>query len=30
MALQAEQRPSSSIAGLPIYWQDATKPAEIE
>ena len=30
MALQAEPRTSSSIAGLPIYWQEATKPPELE
>ena len=30
MALQAEQRTSSSIAGLPIHWQDATKLPELE
>ena len=30
MALQAEPRTSSSIAGLPIYWQAATKTPEPE
>ena len=30
MALQGEPRTSSSIAGLPIYWQEATKPPELE
>ena len=31
MALQAEPRTScSSNAGLPIYWQEATKPSELE
>ena len=30
MALQAEPRTSSLIAGLPIYWQEATKPPELE
>ena len=30
MALQAEPRTSSSITGLPIYWQEATKPRELE
>ena len=30
MALQVEPRSSSSIAGLPICWQDATKPPELE
>ena len=33
MALQAETRTSasnSSIAGLPFYWQEATKPPELE
>ena len=30
MALQAEPRTSSSIAGLPVYWQEATKPPELE
>ena len=30
MALQAEPRTSSSIAGLPIYWQEATKLPELE
>ena len=30
MALQVEPRTSSSIAELPIYWQEATKPPELE
>ena len=30
MALQAEPRTSSSIAGLPISWQEAAKPPELE
>ena len=30
MALQAEPRTSSSFAGLPIYWQEAAKPPELE
>ena len=30
MALQGEPRTSSSIAGLPNYWQEATKPPELE
>ena len=30
MALQGEPRTSSSIAGLPFYWQKATKPPELE
>ena len=30
MALQAELRTSFSIAGLPIYWQEATKTPEME
>ena len=30
MALQAEPCTSSSIAGLPIYWQEPTKPPELE
>ena len=30
MALQLEPRTSSSIAGLPIYWQETTKPPELE
>ena len=30
MALQAEQRTSSSIAAIPMYRQDATKSPELE
>ena len=30
MALPAKPRTSSSIAGLPIYWQEATKPPKLE
>ena len=30
MALQGEPRTSSSIAGFPIHWQEATKPPELE
>ena len=30
MALQDEQRTSSSIRAIPIYWQDDTKPPKLE